>query len=457
MSKELKPFIFASLLLLLFAAGACKPARDLPKETEEQKEERMEWFSRAKLGIFIHWGIYSRGDWSESWSFHNKKVSLEDYFAQEADFTASQYDPAEWVSLIRESGASYTVITSKHHDGFALWDTEAGEVSAVKSSAAGRDVLTPFVEEVRRQGGLKLGLYYSLIDWPREDYPNLFREGPARYDIHKEPERWKHFLEFNMAQMMELATAYNPDLWWFDGDWEFSSEEWDAPGIVSALRKVNPSVVINSRIQGNGDYATPELGVPVVRPESRWWETCMTINDSWGFRKADLNFKDPGTVLRMLADCMSMGGNLLLDIGPRADGTIPEEEVKVLKELGRWISKHEEAVYPTRAGIPAGHVQGYTTLSQDAMTLYVYIPYAPATPLEVKGLKSKVKGVRVVGSDVLPSWTVYNDIDWSEVPGVYYISTPAAALDPSMTVLALELEEPLRLYRGSGQIMSFNQ
>ena len=112
---------------------------------------------------------------------------MADYFAQEDDFTAENYDPAEWVRLIRESGAKYTVITSKHHDGFALWDTQAGEVSAVKSSAAGRDVLTPFVEEVRRQGGLKLGLYYSLIDWPREDYPNVFRSGPARYDIHEQP------------------------------------------------------------------------------------------------------------------------------------------------------------------------------------------------------------------------------------------------------------------------------
>ena len=161
-----------------FCLSCCLLARSVPAvraqllpvpETEDQKAARMEWFADAKLGIFIHWGVYSRGDWSESWSFHNGMVSMEDYFAQEADFTADKYDPAEWVRLIRESGAKYTVITSKHHDGFALWDTQAGEVSAVKSSAAGRDVLTPFVEEVRRQGGLKLGLYYSLIDWPRED------------------------------------------------------------------------------------------------------------------------------------------------------------------------------------------------------------------------------------------------------------------------------------------------
>ena len=456
--NTLQTWIYGLATAILVAGGcAQKPASQDPETSDESKAGRMEWFSEAKLGIFIHWGIYSRGDWSESWAFHNGRVSMEDYFAQESDFTAERYDPAEWVSLIKESGAKYTVITSKHHDGFALWDTKAGDVSAVKSSAAGRDVLTPFVGEVRRQGGLKLGIYYSLIDWPREDYPNVFRAGPARYDIHKEPERWQHFLDFNDAQLKELNDAYHPDLYWFDGDWEFSSEEWDAPGIVAKLREDNPDVVINSRIQGNGDYDTPELGVPVVRPESKWWETCMTINDSWGFRKDDKDFKSIQTILCMFVDCLSKGGNLLLDIGPRADGTIPEEEVQVLKELGSWISRHEEAVYPTRAGIPAGHVQGFTTLNRTGDILYVYLPYAPVESLEVQGLKSKIKKVRVVGSDATLDWKLYNDIDWSEVPGVYFINVPESVLDMRMTVLALELEEPLKLYRGSGNVISFNE
>ena len=444
-------------MLLALSVPAVR-AQLLPvPETEEQKAARMEWFADAKLGIFIHWGVYSRGDWSESWSFHNGVVSMADYFAQEDDFTAENYDPAEWVRLIRESGAKYTVITSKHHDGFALWDTQAGEVSAVKSSAAGRDVLTPFVEEVRRQGGLKLGLYYSLIDWPREDYPNVFRSGPARYDIHEQPDRWAHFLSFNTAQLRELDQAYHPDLFWFDGDWEFSSEDWRAPEIVSMLRASNPQVIINSRIQGNGDYATPELGVPVVKPADRWWETCMTINDSWGFRKKDKNFKSVQIVLNMLVDCMSKGGNLLLDIGPRADGTIPSEEVEVLRELGRWTSKHAEAVYGTRAGIPAGHVNAYTTLNKAGDILYVYLPYAPVESIQISGLKSKIQRARVVGNGAELKVRLYNDIDWSEVPGVYYVEVNSTVLDHRMTVLALELDGPLQLYRGSGQVISFNE
>ena len=452
----MKKLILAAGMLAALASCGNRPS-SAPAETTEAKAARMEWFSQAKLGIFIHWGIYSRGDWSESWAFHNGVVSMEDYFAQEADFTAAHYDPAAWVQLIRESGARYTVITSKHHDGFALCDTKAGEVSAVKSSAAGKDVLTPFVEEVRKQGGLKLGLYYSLIDWPREDYPNVFRAGPARYDIRKEPERWQHFLSFNSAQLRELSQAYNPDLYWFDGDWEFSSEEWDAPGIVRMLREYNPAVVINSRIAGNGDYDTPELGVPVVRPQSPWWETCMTINDSWGFRKKDRDYKSPDTVLRMLVDCMSLGGNLLLDIGPRADGTIPQEQIDMLHELGRWTSKHAEAVYPTRAGIPAGHVQAYTTLNKAGDILYLYFPYAPNESIEIKGLKSRIKKVRVVGTDEELPWKLYNDIDWSAAPGVCYISVPAHVLDPRMTVLAVEMESPVTLYEGIGQVISFNE
>lgn len=425
-------------------------------ETPEQKKDRMEWFSRAKLGIFIHWGIYSKGETSESWAFHNGGISLEDYMKQSDFFTAENYDPALWARLIRESGARYTVITTKHHDGFALWDTKAGDVSAVKSSPAARDVLAPFAEEVRKQG-IKLGFYYSLIDWPREDYPVVFRNGPDRYKIADDPERWQHFVDFNFAQLRELNETWKPDLYWFDGDWEHSAEEWRAPEIIAMLRKTNPDVIVNSRIQGHGDYATPELGVPVVRPDTPWWETCMTMNNSWGYRTRDTDYKSPMTLLRMFVDCISLGGNLLLDIGPRADGTIPDEQVAILKEFGRWTSKHAEAIYDTRAGIPAGHVAAYTSLNLPGDILYLYLPYRPNESIEVKGLKSKIKRVRVVGTDRELDWELYNDISWSEVPGVYYINVPDEALDERITVLALELEEPVRLYRGSGQIISFNE
>lgn len=447
--------LFLPIAIATVIATSCN-TNAAKTETAEQKAERMDWFSHAKLGIFIHWGIYSKGDDSESWPIFNGRISVEDYMKQSDYFTAENYDPAYWAQLIKESGARYTVITTKHHDGFALWDTQAGDVSAVKSSPAGRDLIAPFAEEIRKQG-IKLGFYYSIIDWPREDYPNILRDGEPRYDIYKEPERWQHFLDFNSAQLREINETWKPDLIWFDGDWEFSSEEWRAPEIVALLRETNPDVVINSRIQGNGDYDTPELGVPVVRPELNWWETCMTMNDSWGFRKGDHDYKSPMTLLRMFVDCISLGGNLLLDIGPRADGSIPDEEVALLKEFGRWTSKHAEAIYDTRAGIPAGHVAAYTSLNMAGDILYLYLPYRPNESVELKGLKSRVKRVRVVGDGRELDYNLYNDISWSEVPGVYYINVPEDACDERITVLAVELEEPVKLYRGSGQIISLNE
>lgn len=405
----------------------------------------MEWFDDAKLGIFIHWGIYAVDGVSESWSFHNEKVPYDKYMAQAKGFTASKYNPGKWADLIASSGAKYTVLTSKHHDGVALWNTSAGELSIPALTPAGRDVLTPFVEAVRAKG-LRLGLYYSLLDWSRDDYPN-FTVNSTRYKIEDDPARWQHFVDFDFAQLRELSAAYNPDLYWFDGDWEQTAEAWNAPGIISLIRSYNPGVVVNSRIQGYGDYATPEIGVPVARPDDRYWELCYTINDSWGFQHKDTNFKTPYMVLRTFIDCLSNGGNLLLDIGPREDGTIPAEEVKVLKELGRWTSKHAEAVYGTRAGLAADcFKEGYTALSKDGSVVYLYVPGKPAGPIELKGVLNDVKNVRVVGKGTALKYEVYNRLSWKETPGLIEIFLPKKCLDPAFTVVAVELDGPVRTW-----------
>jgi alpha-L-fucosidase len=245
-------------------------------------------------------------------------------------------------------------------------------------------------------------------------------------------------------------------LLWFDGDWEQSAETWHAPEIIDLLTSYNKDIIVNSRIQGYGDYGTPEQGVPTVRPENRYWELCYTINDSWGFQHTDLNFKTPQMVLKTFVDCLSMGGNLLLDIGPRADGTIPEEEVAVLKELGRWTRKHKEAIYSTRAGIPAGFAPGYTTLNQAGDILYVYLPYRPNGAVEVKGIMNQVQRVWVVGSGQMLNYKVYNKVYWNEVPGLLEIDLPEQALDPGITVLAILLDGPVRLYKGAGQVITAN-
>lgn len=442
-----------SLGIAFLAMSMQLPAQEVSRaQVDEQKEKRMEWFEEAKLGIFIHWGIYAVNGVSESWSFYNNYLPYEEYMNQTKGFTASKYNPKEWLDLIQESGARYAVLTTKHHDGVALWDTKAGDLSVVKSTPAGKDLVAPFVEEVRKHG-LKLGFYYSLLDWSHPDYPNKTKTETRYKD---DPARWNKFVQFNFAQLAELNKTWKPDLYWFDGDWEQSAEAWNSKGIVDLLRSTNPNVIINSRIQGYGDYATPEQGVPVVRPKDKYWELCMTMNDSWGFQHADTNYKTPHILLRTFVDCLSMGGNLLLDIGPKEDGTIPEEQVAILKEFGRWIKKHKEAVYETRAGIPAEHFQGYTTLNKTGDILYLYLPYRPNGPIEIKGLMNKVNRVWVVGNGAMLPFKIHNKSYWSQVPGNLYIEVPERVQDEQITVLAVLLDGPIKLYRGEGQVISAN-
>lgn len=441
-------FLTALLLLAVFPVMGQEPQ----KEDSASYEKRMEWFGNAKLGIFIHWGIYAVRGVSESWSFYNEYLPYDEYMSQAKGFTAKNYDPKAWVDLIKESGAQYTVITTKHHDGMALWDTKAGELSMKKCTPAKRDLITPFAKEVRSHG-LKLGLYYSLLDWSNENYPNKTKN-QKRYT--NDPQRWDKFVKFNMAQLSELSNEFNPDLFWFDGDWEQTAEAWHSSDIIKLLRKKNPNVIVNSRIQGYGDYATPEQGIPVTRPSAEYWELCQTINDSWGYQPTDQNFKSPYQVLRTFCDCLSNGGNLLLDIGPREDGTIPQEEVDVLKELGRWTHKHAEAIYGTRAGIPAYCFQGYNALNKDGDILYLYIPYRPNGCVEVKGLLNRVNRVWVVGNGTMLNYKIYNKAYWSSTPGNLSIDVPDSVLDPQITVLAVLLDGPVKYSNGQGQVITAN-
>jgi alpha-L-fucosidase len=417
----------------------------LGSNTPSGLQARMQWFQDAKLGIFIHWGIYAVKGIDESWSFFNGYISHEDYMSQLSGFTAKRYSPDKWATLIKASGARYAVLTAKHHDGVALWNTRQGSLSVVRRTPAQRDLVAPFCKALRR-AGLKVGLYFSLLDWSHPDYP-VFLKNRKRYDIDKDPQRWERFRRFNMAQIRELATVFRPDLFWFDGDWEQSAEAWQAGKIKQMLLDLNPAVIVNSRLQGHGDYGTPEQGVPVIRPRDKWWELCMTMNDSWGYQGNDTNYKSANQIIRIFIDCISMGGNLLLDIGPRADGTIPPAQVSILQELGRWTGKHSEAIFGTREGIPGGHVHGPTTLSRDGRVLYLFLPYKPIGPVAVKGLKNKVNRIRIVGSGHKLAAKILMKQYWSEAPGILYIDVPEKLLDPQVTVLALQLEGRIDLYR----------
>jgi len=410
------------------------------------------WFTDARLGIFIHWGIYSEGNGSESWAFRNGDTPYDAYMAQAKSFTAAHYDPLAWAELFRAAGARYAVLTSKHHDGFALWDTAQSRLNAKDGSPAGRDLVGPFCDALR-QRGLKVGLYFSHLDWSHPDYASVLKEGGVegadrgnRFSYPQGPEdpkAWERFLVFHRAQIREIAERFRPDLFWFDGDWERSAAQWRMPELREQIRHWLPDVVLNSRMAGYGDYATPEQALPVRPPEGPW-ELCMTINDSWGYQKKDRNFKTVRQCVRLLTETASQGGNLLLDVGPTSDGRITPEQEQVLRGLGRWTHKHEDALYGTRAGIPKEYYYGPSLLSPSRDVLYLVAYDRPADGLWVKGIRNAVRRTSVVGGGEVDH-RLFMHPDWAGEPGILIVDLPAAAVDPDATVVKVELDGPLTL------------
>lgn len=435
-------------LLFLFLILSTNSVFAQQKINPDAIRNKMQWFEDAKLGIFIHWGIYAVNGVDESWSFYNKKISWSEYMGQLKGFTAAKFNPVAWADLIKSSGARYTVITTKHHDGVALWNTRQDHYSMAKNTPAHRDLLMPFYDEIRKRG-IKAGAYFSLIDWSHPDYPGFMKDS-SRYKISDDPARWTRFRNFYQSQLNEVATQFNPDLYWFDGDWEHSAEEWESVKVRNMLLEKNPNAIINGRLMGYGDYETPEQNVPVSKPKYNWWELCMTINNNWGFQHKDTNWKTPYEIIALFADVVSHGGNLLLDIGPKEDGTIPAEQVNVLKELGSWNRKHEKAIFGTRAGIPQGHFYGPTTISKDSTSLFLFLQGQTSGTILVKGLSNDIKEINVVGNGTKLKHKVVGKISWSPVPGLIYIDVPKGVQDKYITVLELKLDKPVKLYQGRG-------
>lgn len=409
-------------------------AQSVHAQTQPTVSKKMEWFNDAKLGIFIHWGIYSVDGISESWAFFNNYINHDNYMKQLNGFTASQYQPAEWVKLIKNSGAKYAVITTKHHDGVSLWNSKAEKATTIPvNSSAHKDVLTPFVQELKKSG-LKTGLYYSLPDWSHPYY-DINTRTKKRYEIKDDPQRWQNFVTYYQTQLNELSSQYQPDLLWFDGDWEHTSEEWQAAKTLENLKKFNSDIIVNSRLNHHGDYETPEQGIPVVPPQSKSWELCYTMNDSWGYQPFDKNYKTPNMLVRTLADVISMGGNLLLDIGPKSDGTLPEEQVEILKNLGRWTSKNSEAIYGTRKGLPFENYKGKSSLSGNKKSLFLYLEEAKDFD-NIYGLITQPVSAKIVGDH---NSKVY--FEWNN--GTVNLNLSKVNFDQDVTVVQLQFNDPL--------------
>ncbi|MFD9036066.1 alpha-L-fucosidase [Streptomyces sp. NPDC059567] len=416
------------------------------------------WFTEAKLGIFVHWGIYAVDGVPESWSFYGGDLTRDAYMKQLGGFTASRYRPEDWARLFARAGARYAVLTTKHHDGVALWDTERTDLSVATRTPAARDLVGPFTEAMRRHD-LRVGLYYSHSDWSHPDCASvrpssLYRPWvdnrfamPAPGD--EDPERWERYLDVvHRGHIRELLSRYRPDLLWFDGAWERDERQWRMKELREEILRRRPRTVLNGRMLGHGDYATPELGVPIAPPEGPW-ELCYTIGDAWGYQPRDTGHKSVRELVRVFTETIGHGGNLLLNTGPRADGTILVEHVERLEGLGGWIHRNKDAVYATERGLPYGHHYVPSMLTKDRRTLFLVCFDVPRGFVELRGLKNTVRRISVLGGGEELAHRVVGGFPSAGVPGVVRIDAPTVC-DPYATVLALELDGEIELYRGHG-------
>lgn len=441
-----------------------------------------EWFKDAKLGIFIHWGVYAvqkRG--GESWPIANGSVSHDEYMTQMDGFDASAFDPAAWADLFVRSGARYAVLTTKHHDGIALWPTRQDGPS-IPNQTGLPDLVGRYVEAVRARG-LKVGLYFTHTDWSNLDHfsvvtgksPGELRElrrQPTNYTYlwHAnfqrtdqaadagEQRKWQSFLDFHRAQLTELLSDYHPvDLIWFDVMLTPPGFDWRCAELREHIQGICPQTVINSRLESHGDYETPEQFIPVRPPEGPW-ELCMTTNNTWSFTGREEEYKTPYEIITMFCECLGMGGNLLLNIGPDEHGVIPARQVELLETLGAWIRKHEEAVYGTQRGLPHGYAYHFSSLNAARDTIYLYVAHVPKEGTSVKGIHNPVKRVTVLGDGTECASKRIGGAPWLNVPvpGTLWIDIPKQALDEQVTVLKIELDGPLDLYGGEGVEIHLN-
>ncbi len=404
----MKKLIFTLFMVLSLCLNVFSQNK-LSNETEKQKEERMAWWTHDRFGMFIHWGLYAlpaRHEWVKS----REKISNEDYQKYFEIFDPDLYEPKEWARKAKAAGMKYAVLTTKHHEGFCLFDSKYTDYKAT-NTPAGRDLVKEFVEAFRAEG-LKVGFYYSLIDWHHPDF-TIDRFHPLRPENMKDCDKlnkdrdMKIYREYLFNQVRELLTNYGKiDILWLDfsypGEYGKDDKDWDSKELLAMVRKLQPGIIINDRLNLNKyedgwDFTTPEqykvARWPEVNGKKVPWETCQTFSGSWGYYRDENTWKDTKQLLELLIESVSKGGNLLLNVGPTARGDFDWRADKALAEIGKWMSHNSRSVYGCTQAPAEFQVPVNTLLTYNPQTkrLYIHLLDYPLQNLTLPNFKGKIK------------------------------------------------------------------
>lgn len=373
------------------------------------KPDKTKWFTDARFGMFIHWGIYSipaRGEWVKN----NENISDENYEKFAAEFNPVDFDPDQWAEAAWNAGMRYVVFTTKHHDGFCMFDSDNNDFN-IMNTPYGKDITAELVAAYRRKG-IRIGFYHSLVDWRHPDFtPDaehpIWKTGQRDFS-DRDPAKYRKYLYRHVEQ---LLTNYGKiDILFFDYTSQHKTgEEWEPEKLLDMIYKLQPEILVNDRLSFwkppfYGDYLTPEICLPndpvEVDGKAYPWETCMTMNSNWGYCSAGKDFKSSATIIQALSSCVSKNGNLLLNVGPDAKGRIPAESLRILGEVGDWMKENSESVHGARMA-PYQPPQGaYYTQNDEA--LFLHMPTAPVGDVILPELNGKIRDVRVLadGSEV---------------------------------------------------------
>ena len=422
-------------------------------ETKEEKDNRMAWWREARFGMFIHWGLYAvpAGEWKgetkhAEWILTTAQIPVKQYEKFASQFNPVKFDAEQWVKVAKDAGMKYIVITSKHHDGFCLFDSKHTDYDVIDATPFKRDILKELSDECRKQG-LKMCWYHSIMDWHHPDYM------PRRKWEKRSAEGadFDRYIKYMKDQVEEIVTNYGEiGVLWFDGEWESTWDQKKGRDLYRFVRSLQPNIIINNRVgkgragmagtfdpeTAAGDFGTPEQEIPATGLGYDW-ETCMTMNDHWGYNKNDHNWKSKEDLIRKLVDIASKGGNFLLNVGPTAEGLFPNPSIERLAAMGNWMKVNGESIYGTSASLFSKLNWGRSTTKPGKLFLHVF-DWPRDGKLHVPGLVSKAESVYLLTD---PKMRI--NINYKH--GEAVLTVPKKAPDSIVSVIVLEFKGELEV------------